>query len=260
MHLALTDAAHHRFLAVSDQSRGACDLAGAVAEPFRVWVGNNAMSGWAPSRLTASTVDPHGFSLALSLQPGTPPVLQGDAGLSQKGAGSASYYYSLPRMPTTGTITINGLTVPVAGSSWMDREWSTSALSADEVGWDWFALQLADGRELMLYRMRRADGGVDPASSGTLIDAQGHAEHLDWSQVRLSTQGTWTSPRGGTYPASWHLVVPGRSIDCHVQGVLADQELAVGVRYWEGAVDASGPSPGRGYVELTGYAEPIPGR
>ncbi len=263
-HLALSDARGHRFLFAHDQARGAVGLAGAAADPFQVWVGSWRAGGWSPlaidaaARATAPEAETP-FALALALGTGKPPVLEGDHGLSAKGGGGASYYYSLTRMPTSGTITIGGERFSVRGASWKDREWSTSALGPDEVGWDWFALQLDDGRELMAYRMRHADGSADPASSGTLVHADGTAEHLGWDRLAISSSARWASPRGGTYPARWHVVVKDAGIDLEVVPVLADQELDVGVRYWEGAVDVAGTGRGRGYVELTGYADAMPG-
>jgi predicted secreted hydrolase len=142
----------------------------------------------------------------------------------------------------------------------MDREWSTSALSGDQVGWDWFALQLSDGSELMYYQLRQRDGTADPLSAGTFIPAQGEPVRLSREDVRLEVGDTWTSPRGTVYPARWKLSVPSRSLTLDITPAQADQELAVSVRYWEGAVRLSGSSAGasvegRGYVELTGYGD-----
>jgi predicted secreted hydrolase len=147
----------------------------------------------------------------------------------------------------------------------MDREWSTSALGPDLVGWDWFALQLDDGRELMLYRLRQRDGGIAPASQGTIVLADGATRSLERDAVEVVPLGHWTSPRGGTrYPAGWRLRVPALALELTVTPVLADQELDLGVRYWEGAVRAEGTADGRpiggeGYVELVGYARPEAG-
>lgn len=263
-HLTLSDIGAGRFHAFERFSRDALGLAGARGEPFRVWV-----EGWSaeaangpalPLRLTASQGD---IALSLVLDEGKPPVLQGDRGLSQKGAepGNASYYYSLTRMPTRGQVTVEGHAYEVTGQSWMDREWSTSALSRDEVGWDWFSLQLSDGSELMYYHLRRRDGTVDPFSAGTLISATGEAIHLSREDVRLEVLDTWKSPRSGVaYPSHWRLVVPSRGLSLELTPALADQELPVSVRYWEGAVRLSGihegkAVQGRGYVELTGYGD-----
>ncbi len=223
----------------------------------------------APLRLRA--VQP-GAAIDLRLTAVRPPVLHGrpgEVGLSRKGSrpGAASYYYTIPRFETRGTVTAGGETFAVRGLSWLDREWSTSALSEEQVGWDWFALQLSDGRDLMLYRLRLADGGSDPASSGTLMTPDGEGAHLGVGDFEIEPTGSWTAPGGAVYPSGWRVRVPSAGIDLAVDPVRRAQELDLqetGLRYWEGAVDARGEAAGRsvtgrGYVELTGYAEAAEG-
>jgi predicted secreted hydrolase len=263
-HLALSDIGGGRFHTTERFSRGALGLSGARAGPFRVWLedwsAEAAGDGALPMRLTARG---EGVSLSLVLEAGKPPVLQGERGLNQRGPepGNASYYYSLTRMPTRGQVTVDGRVYEVTGQSWMDREWSTSALGEDQVGWDWFALQLSDGSELMYYQLRRRDGTADAFSAGTLVPARGEPVRLSREDVRLEVLDTWRSPRGGAaYPARWRLAVPSRGLTLDITPALADQELPVSVRYWEGSVRLSGthagqPVRGRGYVELTGYAD-----
>jgi predicted secreted hydrolase len=263
-HFTVSDVEGGKFRSFERWSRGAAGLAGAQAEPFRVWVKDwSAVSPGGPGgdsmRLAASEGD---LGIDLVLRPGKPPVLQGERGLSRKSAepGNASYYYSLTRMPTTGTVRLGGESFAVTGDSWMDREWSTSSLGKDQVGWDWFALQLSDGWDLMLYRLRHQDGTADPASSGTLIAPGGGSRPLALAGFRIENSGEWRSPRSGArYPASWRVHVPGEDLDLQVRPLLADQELDVSFRYWEGAVGIEGTHrgrkvEGRGYVELTGYA------
>jgi predicted secreted hydrolase len=164
-------------------------------------------------------------------------------------------------MPSRGRVTVDGRTYEVTGTSWMDREWSTRVLSADQVGWDWFALQLSDGSELMYYQLRRKDGSADPFSAGMYVPAQGDAVRLPREDVRLEVRDTWRSPRSGTpYPARWQLSVPSQQLMLDITPAQADQELQVSVRYWEGAVRIQGthagqPITGHGYVELTGYGD-----
>ena len=264
-HFALTDVGGRRFHAAERWSRAALGLAGARAAPFRVWLASWAAAatgpgGW-PLRLEAAAGD---AGIALALSPAKPPVLQGERGLSRKGPapGQASYYYSLTRMPVAGTVRLASATIPVEGLAWMDREWSTSALGSEQVGWDWFALQLDDGRELMLYRLRRRDGSVDPASAGTLVARDGAARSLAAGDADVEVLARWTSPRDGTrYPARWRLGVPSAGLALTVTPWLPDQEVQLGVRYWEGAVRVEGsagdrPVSGAGYVELVGYATP----
>lgn len=261
-HFALTDVAARRFHAFERVSRGALDLAGATAEPFRVWMEDWSATGLGPAglpmRLRAAA---GGVAIDLALRSAKPVVLEGDRGLSRKGAepGNASYYYSLTRLETEGTITLDGAAWPVRGSSWMDREWGTSALGPDEAGWDWFALQLDDGRDVMFYRLRRRDGQTDPFSAGTLVAADGSTRPLAASAVTVEPLATWRSPRtGGVYPSRWRVRIPAAGLDLLVTPRGADQELDLGLRYWEGAVTVTGrtagrPVAGEGYVELTGY-------
>lgn len=262
-HFALTDAAGHRFHFFERFSRGALGLAGARSKPFGVWLEDWAVRAepqqpdvW---RLTASS---DGVALSLALTPTKPIVLEGDRGLSRKSAeaGNASYYYSRPRLASDGMIRLAGRRFRVHGTSWLDREWGTSALARDEVGWDWFGLQLSDGWDLMFYQLRRADGSRAPFSAGTLIDPAGRAIPLNARDVTIEVLDHWRSPHGGTYPARWRFAVPSAALAVEVAPVLADQELAGSVRYWEGAVNVSGTHhdhrvKGAGYTELTGYAK-----
>lgn len=260
-HFAVTDAAAGRFHHFQRYARGALGLAGAVTEPLRIWVEDWQIEADAdaglPWRLRAADDD---ISIDLRLRSFKPPVLQGEAGLSQKSAaaGNASYYYSLSRLHTTGTLRIGDRVFAVTGASWLDREWGTSALAADQVGWDWFALQFDDGYELMYYQLRRDDGSVDPHSAGTLIDPQGDVRRLRAEDVRIDVLANWSSPLGGRYPARWRVHIPSADRVMDIAPVLANQELDTVVRYWEGAVDITAANQpqdhiGQGYVELTGY-------
>jgi predicted secreted hydrolase len=142
----------------------------------------------------------------------------------------------------------------------MDHEWSTSALAADQVGWDWFALQLDDGHDLMLFQIRQAAGGVADVSSGSRIDPGGRVQPLVRGDVDIEVLDQWTSPRtGAAYPSRWRVRLPRSGLDLTVEPLVSDQELDGSFKYWEGAVTLSGtadgrPVGGRGYVELTGYA------
>ena len=273
-HFAVTDAAEQNFYVAERYSRAALGLAGATSEPFKVWIEDWAM--WNPAAdgtpLTAGDTErwrvragDEEIGLDLTLVAGGPPILNGIEGLSQKSAapGNASYYYSVPRWMSEGTIRVGDNSYAVTGLSWLDREWSSSALAADQQGWDWFALQLDDGSNLMFYNLRKADGSQDDYSAGTWMDVDGRTLHLDRNDVQLSVTDFWNSPAGGRYPAGWHLHVPGEELRLTVTPVVADQELFTTVRYWEGAVDVTAERSGvtvggRGYVELTGYADQLP--
>jgi predicted secreted hydrolase len=253
-HFALTDVERGQFVARSRLARGALELAGASPRPFRVWLEDWSVTGDGTTRLRASEGD---VAIDLALVSAKPPVLHGDRGLSRKGRepGNASYYYSLTRLDTRGDVSIRGERHAVTGASWMDREWSTSALEPDQAGWDWFALHLDDGRELMLYQLRRADGSADPLSAGTLVARDGRSVSLDAGATTVDVLAWWTSPRDGTrYPSRWRVTVPAHGLTLELMPRLADQEWTEPVRYWEGAVAVAGTVSGQGYVELVGYA------
>jgi len=265
-HLALTDADGKRYRFVDRINRSGPGWAGAATDGYRVW-----NEGWqagrgpdAVHRLVASTKD---FGIDLRLDEGRRAVFHGDHGYSRKGsaAGNASFYYSLTRMPTQGTVTIDGRAIEVSGQSWMDHEFGTTFLETDQVGWDWFSVQLDDGRDLMLFQLRRRDGSVDPRSSGTLVEPDGAARHIAFdSGFSIEPGRVWTSSAsGGRYPVEWQVRLPRESIDLSVRAVLDDQELrtgqSTGINYWEGAIDVKGrangrPVQGRGYLEMTGYS------
>jgi predicted secreted hydrolase len=259
-HFAVTDVEGGRFRYAERFSRAALGLAGAGGAPLQVrledW--SALQSSARPWGMRLSAADP-AMAIDLDLKSLVPEVLNGEGGLSRKGAtpGNASYYYSIPRMATAGVIRVGGESFKVSGLSWLDREWSTSALERGEVGWDWFALQLSDGRDVMFYRLRRRDGGSDPFSSGTLILADGRSSHLTQKQVRLEISRRWTSPKtGARYPSAWRMTIPEQGIDLLITPKLPDQELAATFRYWEGAVavtSLSGTAAGSGYLEMTGY-------
>lgn len=257
-HLALSDIDGGAFYAYERFSRGAAGLAGARAEPFRVWLEDWSVEqqGAMPSmRVQASA---GGVGLDLVMDPAKPLVLQGDRGFSPKGdaPGQASYYYSITRLRTAGHVTVGGEHYRVDGLSWMDREWSTSILGEEQEGWDWFSLQLDDGRDLMFFRLRNRDPSVPPHSDGLAVAADGKARRLGARDVGLTVLDTWQSPDTGVrYPARWRMEVPSEGLELTVTPYLLDQELDLSVRYWEGAVRLEGPGgvSGRGYLEMTGY-------
>jgi len=266
-HFGFSDGARGDFFAFERFGRAANGLAGARAEPFRVWLddwfatssdggGNGAVP---PMRLYAAG---EGAAIDLRVVSVKQPVLQGTEGLSQKGSspGNASYYYSLTRMTAEGIVRVDDGDVPVTGTVWMDREWSTSALENNQVGWDWFALQLSDTTELMYYQLRRSDGSSDPNSRGAYVGRGGAKTDIRPADLDVEVIEQWRSPRGGTYPSGWRLRLGAEKLDLTITPLIVDQELDVSFRYWEGAVRVTGTRRGRnltgvGYVELTGYAE-----
>ncbi len=207
-----------------------------------------------------------GFGVKLVTTPEKPRIFQGPGGLSKKSSqeseSAASLYYSYTRLKTTGTVFLNGKEHPVRGLSWMDKEFGSSKLAKDQVGWDWFSLQLKDGKELMIYVLRNTQGGVSHAQ-GTLVDSDGSVRYLQPKDWKLSSQDTWTSPENeATYPLHWTLSLPEEKLDLRVIPEFKDQEnrsqFIAGMAYWEGAVkvtDPSGEQLGQGFVEMTGYGK-----
>jgi len=268
-HFAVTDKKNEQFHVVQRFSRDALGLAGAQAAPFKVWLedwsikenqktggGESSAENW---ELTASGDK---LSLHLNLIADKPPVLNGIDGLSQKSAneGNASYYYSISRLRSEGILQIARETHRVSGMSWLDREWSSNALAGDQQGWDWFALQLSDGSDLMFYNIRKNDGSQDEHSAGTWISKDGEPRHLNRNDLVINVTEKWASPEGGTYPSRWDIRLPEFDLVLTVTPVINQQELFTTVRYWEGAVDVTGqrnhqPIKGRGYIELTGYVK-----
>ncbi len=267
-HFAITDIASGRHHAADLVNRAGVGWAGAATEGLRVWNEDwlAAQDADGRHRLQAAAASGNAsFAADLVLEEGGRFVAHGEQGFSRKGSqpGNASHYYSLTRMPTRGTLTLGGERFTVEGHSWMDHEFGTSLLEPGQVGWDWFAIQLEDGADLMLFQMRRADGRADPNSSGTLAAGTGQTRRLGAGDFALRPNRVWTSPASGAaYPVGWTLRVPGLGLELEVRAAVEAQELrterSTGVTYWEGAVEVRGtrngrPARGRGYLEMTGY-------
>jgi predicted secreted hydrolase len=234
-------------------------MAGARTDRYRVWIDT-----W-QVELTGDEhhlrADHSGWAIDLRLRSAKPSVFHGENGVSQKalGRGRASHYYSLTRLVGTGFLRVGREKLPVRALAWMDHEFGSNQLTPQQVGWDWYSLQLDDGRELMLYVMRLRDGGVEPVSSGTAVAVDGRARHLRLSDFHVQATDQWRSPTtGGLYPAGWRIQVLFEKLDVTLQPTVAQQEVVTrggaGVSYWEGSVRVTGSATGVGYVELTGYA------
>lgn len=267
-HFSVLDAKRgkHRF---SERiSRGELEQAGASEENFKVWLRDwsaesEGGEGLFSIRISAATPE---MKLSLELKPAKPLVIHGEDGVSRKapGPGRASHYYSYTRLLASGALEIEGRRLDVRGTAWMDHEFGSNQLTKDQVGWDWLSLQLSDGRDLMLYLMRRKDGGVEPTSSGTLVEANGRATHLRLGDFRFQGLDTWKSERSGAvYPMGWEVEVPAHGLRLRVEPYARAQEIeskgSTGITYWEGGVFAEGVSgekklTGVGFVEMTGYA------
>jgi predicted secreted hydrolase len=260
-HFTLSSAREQRFEARERFERNALGLAGATSKPWRVWLRDWHVEGELDGGDVRLVARDGGLALDLVLRATRPVLLQGERGLSRKGAepGNASYYYSIPRLDSRGTLAFDGRSVAVSGESWFDREWSTSALEKGQVGWDWFALRFDDGSDLMLYVMRRDDGSIDTFSSGCFSKPGSAPRRLAPDEFTIVATSNWTSPTSSaTYPSTWRLTIPSLALECELEPLVRNCELGLSVRYWEGAVRANGTHDGtrvsgRGFVELTGY-------
>ena len=257
-HAALSDLSEGEHLAQERFARQAIGLAGATALPFSVWLEDWRLQAVAGSDTWQLQLPTDQYDLTLEFTHASPIILQGDKGLSQKSSapGNASYYYSIPRLLVSGQLHRQGEELAVKGLAWFDREWSTSALGPEQAGWDWFSLQLNDGRNMMYYQLRRKDGSIDPHSSGSVSDTQGLRRQLKSEQIQLTPIDYWDSG-DRRYPVAWRIQLRNEPHPWRVRTLLDDQEMRLSVRYWEGAVEVidevSGEALGRGYLEMAGY-------
>ena len=262
-HAAISDIDGRKFHFGQELSRMNFGEAGFGGVDRVAWIKNwslalTATGGW------KFVAQPAGQSISLTAEPEKPPVFHGRDGISQKaiGEGHASYYYSQTRLKISGELTLDGKNITVHGLGWFDHEWATNQLAANQVGWNWFGLHLDDGRDLMLYQMRRSDGSIDPASSGTLIGKLGETQHLGKSDFTLTPlKKNWTSPETkAVYPLDWEIQVPSANLRFTTRAALPNQEMNLApVVYWEGAtaLELDSKKIGSGYMELTGYGEAL---
>lgn len=263
LHAAVSDLDRNRFLHEERLARGAAELAGVEAAPWRGWLGDCLARSEGLDTLFPLSLDcgGEGFRYRLRLQQSGPRVLHGEAGYSRKSAaGAASFYYAFPFLEAQGEIEIEGERHTVSGQAWYDHEWASSLLSGDEVGWDWFSLRFDSGAALMLFHIRDRSGAL-VSSRGSFVHADGRVEPFAEAAVQAEVVRHWTSPdSGATYPLGWRLRSQRFDFDLQVSSVRDAQEFDGAVRYWEGAVDALGrlggaPVKAQGYLELTGYGE-----
>lgn len=266
-HFAITDENAKRFTFYETIAREALAQGDAPENALRVRANGWALDGVPQS---AGKIAMHlrasrgADALDLTLQPLKAPAIHGRGGISRKGPcrSCASHYYSFTRIETRGTLTLDSAKIRVDGTTWMDHEFGSSELTASQSGWDWFSLQLSDGREAMLYRMRERNGRFTPQSSGSLVERDGTVHTFAFAQCTYREEATWHSPHtDATYPSRWFVRVPGIARDLRIVPAVDDQELVDPhgeLTYWEGAVrieDAHTRAMlGEGYVELTGYA------
>ncbi len=260
-HAALSLPDQQRFVFSERLTRPAAGLAGSETQPWQVWVEDHSAqalsaSGLFPLQLRAGD---EAFEFELQLNAGRGPLLHGDAGYSEKSdtPGSASYYVSYSRLPTTGRVRIDDRWLQVNGESWMDQEWGSALLDENQSGWDWLSVQLDDGYDLMIFRIRDLQQG-SVTVRGSLIDPDGTVHSFIDNGASMNPIDSWTSPRSGArYNTAWSVAVPELDLKLQIQPLMQDQELRTQVVYWEGMIVAEGshrssPVGGHGYLEMTG--------
>lgn len=256
-HFAISDIDGGRFYHAEETSRGAFGQAGSGGEHI-VWIKNWTLDQSAEDpghyQFKAAT---DGFALDLKLEAAKPMVFHGKDGVSPKANddSSASHYYSFMRLTSSGSLKIGNREFAVRGDSWYDREWSTSALSKDQIGWDWFAIQFDNGTELMLFQLRDPDGRAN-FKSGSFVNAAGEKSHLGADDFVLTPTQRWKAPDTGVdYPIEWKVELLARNEVFHIKAAQKNQQLRMAaMTYWEGATVIKGETAnGRGYLEMTGY-------
>jgi len=246
-HAAVTTPTDHY---VSERiGRGGIGQAGVTADPFSAWIDDWHLSGdWQAMEMAASGPD---FAYDMDLSAQGPLIFHGDAGYSVKSAGGqASYYYSQPYFDISGTLTFADEEIAVSGSAWLDREWSSQPLAADQTGWDWFSLSFDDGAKMMGFLLRQSDGTA--YSSATWIAANGTTTAYPDGAFR-AVPIAMSDTSGAAVPTTWRVQLPDRGVDATVTAVNSDAWMHTSVPYWEGPLRITGSHTGRGYLEMTGY-------
>lgn len=249
-HAALTTDSRH--LVAEKLARGGTGVAGVTAAPFTAWIDDWQIAGVSPARITA-TASGADFAYRLKLDASGPLVAQGQQGYSVKSAaGQASYYYSQPFYEVTGTLDLPEGPVEVTGRAWLDREWSSQPLGADQAGWDWFSLHLIGGEKLMVFQLRGTDAQAPGFTSGTWISARGTPTPLDADAITLTPLETG-SVAGRELPLRWRIEIPSKGLDIRTRALNDDAWMDTRIPYWEGPISFQGTQGGSGYLEMTGY-------
>lgn len=255
-HAGLTSPTGHRYAEIL--ARGGIGQAGVTAAPFRAWIDNWQLQTSGGPDIDQLNMQAAGkdFSYQLQLSTNRPLVLHGEGGYSEKsGLGQASYFYSQPFYTVAGDIVVDGNKVPVTGTAWLDREWSSQPLAATQQGWDWFSLHLDSGAKLMLFQVRQTDGPAYRA--GTWIAADGTPRALRGDQIQLDPGASARQDTGRKVPTQWRVRVPDMQVDVTAEAIQPRAWMGTSFPYWEGPVrlraGQGGAPAGRGYLEMTGY-------
>lgn len=247
-HAAVTTQDAH--FATERFARGGIGQAGVTADPFRAWIDEWALEGADVDNLNLTARGPD-FGYDMTLTADGPLVFHGDGGFSVKSLeGQASYYYSQPFFRIDGTLTLPTGDVPVTGTAWLDREWSSQPLAENQDGWDWFSLSFDDGSKLMGFQLRQADG--TDFTSSTWISSDGTTTAYPNGAFRAEPLAHSTVA-GREIPTRWQVVLPDRGVDVTISALNPRAWMDLTIPYWEGPVTMSGSHTGRGYLEMTGY-------
>lgn len=251
-HAAVTTSQRH--YVAETLARGGVGQAGVVPDPFDAWIDDWQMKNTEGDndQLDRLTLNASGndFAYQLKLEADGPLVLQGDEGYSVKSlAGQASYYYSQPFYQVRGTVTLNGKPLEVSGKAWLDREWSSQPLGADQTGWDWFSLHLASGEKVMAFRLRDSGSGY---TSANWISVDGKtsviaSKDISFEPLRMA------NVNGRMIPVEWRVRVPSRGLDIRTKPLNDQAWMSTSTPYWEGPIAFEGSVSGEGYLEMTGY-------
>lgn len=247
-HAAVTTPERH--FATERFARGGIGQAGVIADPFEARIDDWSLSGSDFDTLRMTARGPE-FAYDMQLDAMGPLVFHGQSGFSVKSEqGQASYYYSQPFYEISGTLQLPSGDVAVTGTAWLDREWSSQPLSANQTGWDWFSLSFADGDKLMGFQLRQTDG--TNFTSGTWIAADGTATPLPYGAFQAEPREN-TAQAGRDVPTEWAVTLPDRGLDVTVRAINPSSWMPLSIPYWEGPVRVTGTHPGVGYLEMTGY-------
>ena len=231
-------------------ARGGIGQAGVIADPFSAWIDDWSMAGPDMDNLRLTATGPD-FAYDVQLRAQGPLVRHGQDGYSVKSAaGQASYYYSQPFFALQGTLTLPEGDIPVTGSAWLDREWSSQPLAEDQEGWDWFSLSFDTGEKMMGFVLR----GQSDYTSATWIAADGTATPFPDGAFAATPQD-WHRVAGRDVPTTWSVRLPEKGVDVTVTALNPDAWMATSVPYWEGPVTLTGSHGGVGYLEMTGYGD-----
>ncbi len=247
-HAAVT--APKRHFATERFARGGIGQAGVRADPFSAWIDDWSLSGTDFDNLSMRAAGPD-FAYEMELTAQGPLIFHGQNGYSVKSAqGQASYYYSQPFYTVSGILSLPSGDIPVRGQAWLDREWSSQPLAANQSGWDWFSLSFETGDKLMGFQLRQTDGTT--FTSGTWIDADGASTALRHGAFQADPR-TITAQAGRKVPTTWRVTLPERGVDVHVAAINPKSWMPLSIPYWEGPVRVTGSHTGLGYLEMTGY-------